>query len=68
MYAKFSCVTFWEQVRVLRETGIEADEPLGDLCEIGHVDLLPVLGCELPECPGCNGPMQLVEVLQPVPG
>jgi hypothetical protein len=67
-YATFGCITYEEQCKSCCETGIEPDEPLGDDCEMGVVDTLPRLGWDLPKCPGCGGPMQLIERLEPVPG
>jgi hypothetical protein len=43
MYATLTCVTYREQCDMLERTGIEAEEPLGDVCEAGFVDILPAL-------------------------
>jgi hypothetical protein len=63
--ATFGCVTYREQCEVFQATGVEADEPLGDNCEHGFVSFLPFLWDELEPCPGCGGPSELLELLEP---
>ena len=65
MYATFGCKTYHEQCETLQATGVESEEPLGDVCEAGFVDLLPPLCIELPVCPGCGGPTEVLETLVP---
>jgi hypothetical protein len=62
-YATFGCCTYREQCETFQATGIEAEEPLGDLCEEGFVDLLPPIFLGLADCPGCGGPAEVLEVL-----
>jgi hypothetical protein len=62
-FARFACKTFREQCETLRATGVESEEPLGDVCEAGFVDLLPPICIELPACPGCGGPSEVQEAL-----
>jgi hypothetical protein len=65
MYGTFGCVTYREQCEAFQATGIEADEPLGDVCEAGFVADLPPIGADLQPCPGCGGPSELTELLEP---
>lgn len=68
MFATFGCTTYREQCELFAAWGIEADEPLGDVCEAGFTASLPHLSLELQPCPGCGGKSELLDVLEPVAG
>lgn len=80
-WAIWRCKAYWEQCRreecaVLEASGFFAapevewsDFPAGEadelICSLPFPSYLPDRGDDLPTCPGCGGPTELVELLEP---